>query len=1041
MTAKCPKCQAENPDTKSFCGDCGTQLVPQSNDIHPRLTETLQAPILDLAMGSTFANRYQVIEELGKGGMGKVYKVFDREVQAKMALKLIRPEVSADKTTIDRFRNELKIARDISHKNICRMYDLGRDAGNYFITMEYVSGEDLKSFIRRSKQLVVGTAIFIAKQVCEGLAEAHRLGVVHRDLKPGNIMIDKEGNAKIMDFGIARSVSAKGITGTGVMIGTPEYMSPEQVEGKEVDQRSDIYSLGIILYEMLTGQVPFEGDTPFTIGVKQRSEVPKDPQKVNAQIPDDLSRLILRCLEKDKEKRYQSADELRTEFEKIEKGVSTYERPAPKRKTITSRPITLTVSRKKLFIPASVIILVTLVAIIWIVLLRRAAPRLPQQRRSIAIISFENQTGNPAYDYLSKVIPNLLITKLEQSGSFDVTTWERLRDLLKQVGKGDVEFIDPDLGFEVCQKEGVEHIVLGLLSMSGNTFVTDAKVLDVATKKLLGTANSRGDGPDSILKSQVDDLSRQIARGAGLSERKALVEGKRIGDLTTRSLEAYDFYLKGLEEKDKWRLPQARQYFEKAVDLDPDFVMALRELGAKSLEKAMALSKNVTEKERLYTEASYALSIEKNSQKAIKLYRQMVDKYPKEKMAYEKLGSILEPREALEMFQRALELDPKSGTALNYLGYSLLAMNQPEQAVDVFKKYASLRPGDVNALDSLADAHFQLGQLDEAVENYQKAVDIDPSWTNSMLGIGYIFALREDYSQASGWMDKAIDNSLGGEKPCAYVWKSFLLFWQGNIKGSLRHIQTAEDISRALNFEGSRAHADWLRAWIFYDQGEFELSRRYSQNSRLLLIKAIPDLESFSRAGHDFLEGLIDLREGNVESARSRLAELDSLIKAVPQWDHPSLRENEMAVFEAEWLRSAIQLCEKPFDKATASLKKSAAVEFVPAWTPPDYHKLRYNTPFQRDSLARGYIEHGETDKAIAEYERLIAFDPTKPARLLIHPLYHYRLGVLYEQKGVKDKARGQYERFLEFWKDADSGRPEPADARKRLAALEKNRP
>src|SRR4030043_1803962 len=238
MAVKCPKCHADSPETLKFCGECGTQLIPLSKNVHPEVTETLQVPIQELATGSTFANRYQIIEERGKGGMGKVYKVFDQEVQAKMALKLIKPEVSADKNTIDRFRNELKIARDVSHKNICRMYDLGRDAGSYFITMEYVSGEDLKSFIRRARQLVVGTAILIAKQVCDGLAEAHRVGVVHRDLKPGNIMIDKEGNAKIMDFGIARSISIKGITGAGVMIGTPEYMSPEQVEGKEVDQRA-----------------------------------------------------------------------------------------------------------------------------------------------------------------------------------------------------------------------------------------------------------------------------------------------------------------------------------------------------------------------------------------------------------------------------------------------------------------------------------------------------------------------------------------------------------------------------------------------------------------------------------------------------------------------------------------------------------------------------------------------------------------------------------------------------------------------------------
>ena len=232
--------------------------------------------------------------------------------------------------------------------------------------MEYVSGEDLKSFIRRSRQLVVGTAIFIAKQVCDGLAEAHRVGVVHRDLKPGNIMIDREGNAKIMDFGIARSISVKGITGAGVMIGTPEYMSPEQVEGKEVDQRSDIYSLGIILYEMLTGQVPFEGDTPFTIGVKQKSEIPRDPEELNAQISQDLSRLILKCLEKDKERRYQSATELHADLEKIEKGIPTAERPVPKRKTLTSKPLTLTVSRKKLLVPLSILAAIALVSVgLW----------------------------------------------------------------------------------------------------------------------------------------------------------------------------------------------------------------------------------------------------------------------------------------------------------------------------------------------------------------------------------------------------------------------------------------------------------------------------------------------------------------------------------------------------------------------------------------------------------------------------------------------------------------------------------------------------
>jgi serine/threonine protein kinase len=235
MAINCPKCRSKNPDTLKFCGECGAQLTPSAGAT-PSFTKTLEVPKEDLTTGSTFAGRYQIIEELGKGGMGKVYKVLDKEVNAKVALKLIKPEIASDSKTIERFRNELKVARDIAHKNVCRMYDLGKKEGASYITMEYVPGEDLKSFIRRSGTLSVGKAVAIAGQICEGLSEAHRLGVVHRDLKPQNIMIDKEGNARIMDFGIARSLSAKGITGSGVMIGTPEYMSPEQAEAKEVDQ-------------------------------------------------------------------------------------------------------------------------------------------------------------------------------------------------------------------------------------------------------------------------------------------------------------------------------------------------------------------------------------------------------------------------------------------------------------------------------------------------------------------------------------------------------------------------------------------------------------------------------------------------------------------------------------------------------------------------------------------------------------------------------------------------------------------------------------
>jgi len=641
VAIKCPKCHSENPETKQFCADCGTQL-PAPDD-HPLVfTETLQTPVHELTTGSTFANRYQIIEELGKGGMGKVYKVFDQEVQAKMALKLIKPEVSADKNTIDRFRNELKIARDISHKNICRMYDLGREAGNYFITMEYVSGEDLKSFIRRSRQLVVGTAIFIAKQVCEGLAEAHRLGVVHRDLKPGNIMIDKEGNAKIMDFGIARSVSVKGITGAGVMIGTPEYMSPEQVEGKEVDKRSDIYSLGVIIYEMVTGRVPFEGDTPFTVGVKQKSEIPKDPKALNAQIPQDLSHLILRCLEKDKEKRYQSAEELRVSLENIEKGIPTAERPLPKRKTVTAKPITLTISRKKFFVPLSILIAIAIISIgLWRFLPKhQVAPPPPSGKPSLAILYFENISGDKSLDPWKTGLADLLITKLSQSKFINVLDSNTVYGILKKLGLDEAKKYTRDDLIKVVNAGRATYTLNGSLMKAGQNIIITLSLQRPQTGEVISSSNVECQGEEEIFL-RVDELAIKIKSDLKLSpDQIASDVDKEAGKITTSSPDAFKYFVQAWKYHRDGKFAEAIQIYEKAVAVDPEFAMAYRGLAqvylnlgyiakaTKIYEKAFELSDRVSDRERAFIRGAFYHQKEQTCDKAIDAFQSFLKLHP-----------------------------------------------------------------------------------------------------------------------------------------------------------------------------------------------------------------------------------------------------------------------------------------------------------------------------------------------------------------------------------------------------------------------------
>jgi len=802
---KCPKCQTNNPDTQKFCGECATPLT-SSEEAHPPVTKTIEAPREELTTGSKFAGRYQIIEELGKGGMGKVYKANDIDIKEKVAIKLIRPEISTDNRTIERFQNELKFARKIRHKNVCQMYDLNREEGTYYITMEYVSGEDLKSFIRRSRQLAIGTAITIAKQICDGLSEAHKLEVVHRDLKPNNIMIDREGNVRIMDFGIARSLKGKGITGAGVIIGTPEYMSPEQVEGKEVDQRTDIYSLGIVLYEMVTGRVPFEGDTPFTIGVKHKSEVPRDPKELNAQIPEDLSCVILRCLEKNKEQRYQSAGEVRSELENIEKGIPSTVRVIPERKPLTSREITVTFGLKKLLVPALVFVgIIAVGVIIWQLLPQKNTVPLPSDMPSIAVLPFVDLSPQKDQEYFCDGMTDEIIAKLSRLTGWKViprTSMMRYKDTGKDIK-------------EIGQELDVATILEGSIRKERDDIRVNAKLIrvedsihlwsDTYEKKLISIFSIQSDVAEKIAIALKVELSPE--------------DKEHIAKKPTESLTAYDYYLKGRELYDhylKQDNENAIEIFRKALELDPDYVLAYAGLGDAYAQRAWRFD---------YPESWLDSAIEM-SKRAISIDPSSAEAYKALALAYEYKGWY---QKALEANYKAVELFPNYDSAMANIGWVNWFTGEYEEALKWFNKGLVLNPTDAFHHFGPGVLYIDLDDFTKAEQWLNEALDLQPDMIYAHEGFSLIYLAEGKYQKAiqSGQEILSVDpDSITG---LMRVGEAEL--FSGNL------VQAKPYFEKALEISPKRDYILTSIGYIFLKTGQegeahemFSQSLKYSQN-------------------------------------------------------------------------------------------------------------------------------------------------------------------------------------------------------------------
>jgi len=765
MAIKCPKCHFDNPETQKFCGDCGTQL-PSLKDISPEVTETIRTPLKELSRGSLFARRYEIIEELGKGGMGKVYRVFDKKIDEEVALKLIKPEIATDAETIKRFSNELKLARKIAHRNVGKMYELMEEEGAHFITMEYVPGENLKSMIRMSGQLGIGTAVSVAKQVCEGLAEAHRLGVVHRDLKPSNIMIDKAGNARIMDFGIARSLQAKGITGAGVMIGTPEYMSPEQVEGREADQRSDIYALGVILYEMVTGRAPFEGDTPLSIAVKQKTEAPQDPRVLNAQVPSGLSHVILRCMEKDRAKRYQTAEEVVSELDEIERGIPTTERIIPRKEPFTSREITVKFSLRKLFMPALVLIALVIIGVIFALFIpKKGKETLPQalSKSSIAVVPFENYSDNKEDESFSNGITEDITTQLSKISELQVCPSMSVAKYRKST-KGAKE-----IGSEL----GVAFVLGGSIRRAGDQVRVTAQLIDTGTDKQVW-AEAYDRQLREIFSIQ-SDIAQKIA--AELKAKLTPAEKEQVEKKPTKDVRAYEYYLKGREYYNRYIKEdneQAIELYNKALEIDPDYALAHAGLGDAYQQRVYRFG---------FPETWLDTAIEE-AKKAISLDSDLPEGYKALAAVYYVKGWL---RKSIEAGQKAVKANPNSALALNALGFYYEEIGEYDKAFPLINKAVILSPAWAYPCSQMGTIYYGLDDLARAEEWLKKAVELQPNLDFATQSLDQFYLACGDFQKAVQQIQKFL--SLSPNVPDALWYAARAELFSGNYEKAQEYYQ------------------------------------------------------------------------------------------------------------------------------------------------------------------------------------------------------------------------------------------------------------
>ncbi|MEN8153266.1 MAG: FlgO family outer membrane protein [Acidobacteriota bacterium] len=1006
----CYKCRANVSEDSLYCHNCGSNLLKGiGEDSENEVTRDLKVDDnSDLKVGEQFGDRYKIIEELGRGGMGRVYKAEDRVLGAIVALKIIRPEYLSDNRMIERFKKEILLAREITNENVVRIHDFGEEKGIKFITMNYIEGKSLKEIIIDEGPLKFERILSIAKDVSKGLKAAHKKGIIHRDLKPQNIMMGENDHIYITDFGLAKSIEGTSVSQTGLAIGTPQYIAPEQWKGEEADRRSDIYTFGIVLFEMVTGRSLFTSDTDLGYLQKHLNEKPVLPSELKDELPLYFRKVILKCLEKERELRYQSVEELLSDLEEGSFAATPF---LKKVRNLKFRRIKLSP--------------VTIAAFIFsvVLLLKLFVPGTSDidliKKRTVAILSFKNMSGLKILDHLSNSLSDLLITDLGQSKFIKVMPEAKLFKILNTTNYTKNNNLNTAIIEDIYKRGNVNYLIHGSFIQSGKKLRINVKLLDSETGELVDSSSADTE-TDNIFPA-VDRLTRELKKSFKLTDNEIFEDiDTNIENITTSSQEALKCYIEGKRLFNLAKYKESLVPLRKAVKIDPEFAMGYRKIAwtyaylydwdkrKEYFEKTIEHVDKLSEKEKLKILGDYYTQNSNTFNKSIDSYKKLLKIYPKDTDTNYKLGliyRILERYdEAVDRVKIVLEED---GTNINALicllgSYGLQGKyDEIERKIKEFESiYSNLHKEII--LRQRYRLYLIMGKFDLA----SMVIDELNSLKNDQ-NIKYskweIYFSNENYELVKREFSDLKNNELKNYKNINIEDEIYLSLIHGKLEDSV-------NILTNNIFDSNVYKTDKL--WAFD-----ELLNIYMRNGKWNMLAARlnkNDIRSLSKESYWINKWKIYKSMLLINSGK--LSEAESIIKII--------EKSKINIIFNSYFKRQIYYLKGKIEEKKGNIKDAVRyfkniIDLLPEPFSRTYYSNFHTLYFFE--IAQIYFKSGQNKKAEEWFSKLQSF---KPANLYFGDLYarsYYYTGKIYQKKKWFGKAIESYKKFLSLWENGDS--------------------